>query len=509
MYRTAFNFKQVPIWSSKTFGGTGNIAMLNDIGSLVVQNSSGAAVWSSPSGKVNSSYIGCYGDRSNRAMQNTSSNRYLAFEECKKLATDGKFKYFATQHRQSNKTGWCAASNSLTEATRYGVANNCGNIDGNMMGGGWSNAVYSTGMVGNSFLILQDDGNMVVYRGTGPNDNQGVIWATGTNGKQRHRNPNFSAEKSKFGRNWIPNGTTLAAGDFVGSNNGSIYLLMQSDGNLVLYTSTRVSACTTNSNGERVGGGWVNALYKLLPIPFRQHIGNVGYVDQENVLHPYDSNNTKLSDTYTKFDKVDNYGNDIPGAAYGGATIERCKSSCNNNKDCYGFVFDNTNKVCYPKTSAAWPYGGPLRTHTHVDTYVRGKAPIAPPVGVSKDVVDVDSVQYQSFIKGGKLDAKYGLANITYAEQEELNTLQREMKDLSSQIAELTDQYGEGTSNAQNQSHANTSGLQTYLQKDESIKAEIDKMNPNSGNTEGFRPNNNIDKILQDSDIVVLQKNYD
>jgi hypothetical protein len=31
-------------------------------------------------------------------------------------------------------------------------------------------------------------------------------------------------------------------------------------------------------------------------------------------------------------------------------------------------------------------------------------------------------------------------------------------------------------------------------------------MNPNR---EGFRPNNNIDKILQDSDIVVLQKNYD
>jgi hypothetical protein len=216
-----------------------------------------------------------------------------------------------------------------------------------------------------------------------------------------------------------------------------------------------------------------------------------------------------LTDTNTRFTKVDTYGNDIPGAAYGGSNIEQCKSSCNNNKDCYGFVFDNTNKVCYPKTSAAWPYGGPLRTLTYTDTYVRGKAPIAPPIGVSKDVESVDSVQYQMYVTGGKLDAKYGLSNSTSAQQDELDRLQIDMQYLSSQIAELTDEYGEGTDNAQNQSQANTSGLQTYLQKDESIKAEIDKMNPNSGNTEGFRPNNNIDKILQDSDIVVLQKNYD
>lgn len=509
MYGTGYKYTRVSLWSSNTSGGTGNIAMLNDVGSLVVQNSSGAAVWASPSGKVDSSYIGCYTDRSSRAMQNTSSNRYLSFEECKKLATDGKFQYFATQDRKSNKTGWCAASNSLSEATKYGLATNCGTIDGNIMGGGWSNAVYTTGMGGNSFLILQDDGNMCIYRGTSPSDNQGAIWCSETNGKQQQRDSNFSAEKSKFGKNWIPNGTTLAAGDFVGSNNGSIYLLMQSDGNLVLYTSSKISACTTNSKGQRVGESWVNALYQLLPTPFKENIGKLGYVDQENVLHPYDDNNISVTNQYTKFNKVDTYGNDIPNATYGGSTIEQCTSSCNNNKDCYGFVFDNTNKVCYPKTSSMWPYGGPLRPLTNTDTYVRGKAPIAPPIGVSKDVENVDSVQYQMYVTGGKLDSKYGLSNATQAEQEELDRLQSEMQELSSQIATLTDEYGEGTRNAQNQSDANTSGLHTYLQKDEDVKAEIATMNPNSGNTEGFRPNNNIDKILQDSDIVVLQKNYD
>src|SRR5260221_7842920 len=34
---------------------------------------------------------------------------------------------------------------------------------------------------GNYFAIMQSDGNFVVYKGSGPSDNQGVVWATNTN----------------------------------------------------------------------------------------------------------------------------------------------------------------------------------------------------------------------------------------------------------------------------------------------------------------------------------------
>jgi hypothetical protein len=87
----------------------------------------------------------------------------------------------------------------------------------------------------NYFLILQDDGNVVIYRGTSPSDNQGVIWATGTNGQQQDVNPNYAASNGKYGQNWIPQGSTLAAGDFIGSTSGNMALVMQGDGNLVLY----------------------------------------------------------------------------------------------------------------------------------------------------------------------------------------------------------------------------------------------------------------------------------
>ena len=33
------------------------------------------------------------------------------------------------------------------------------------------------------FFIVQGDGNAVVYRGSGPSDNHGAMWASGTNGK--------------------------------------------------------------------------------------------------------------------------------------------------------------------------------------------------------------------------------------------------------------------------------------------------------------------------------------
>jgi hypothetical protein len=86
------------------------------------------------------------------------------------------------------------------------------------------------------FLILQDDGNMCIYRGTGPNDNQGGIWCSSTSGKQQSPNPNMAARNGKYGQEWMLNGATLAPGDFIGSRTGDLALVMQADGNLVLYT---------------------------------------------------------------------------------------------------------------------------------------------------------------------------------------------------------------------------------------------------------------------------------
>jgi hypothetical protein len=46
----------------------------------------------------------------------------------------------------------------------------------NRTGSSWCNMV--TGPIGDYFLMMQSDGNLVVYRGTGPADNKGYLWGT-------------------------------------------------------------------------------------------------------------------------------------------------------------------------------------------------------------------------------------------------------------------------------------------------------------------------------------------
>ena len=283
----------VALWDSKT-NNTGSYAYLTDQGSLTVYNSAGASIYNTDNSKAQpSDYLGCYGDNSNRAIPlQSGGNQKYSYESCKQIATDKNALYFGLQNSSSGQNAQCGITNDLSSARKYGIAGNCTKIsDGTYSGGGWSNAVYS--LIPSSFyyLILQDDGNMCVYRGSGPNDNQGGIWCSGTNGQQQKPNPAYTAAKGKYGKNWVPSGTGLSAGDFVGSTDGSIYLIMQGDGNLVLYTSTETENCQKMKDENMGGGEGANALYELLEIGIPANLGKIGYVDSNSLLSVYGDSN--------------------------------------------------------------------------------------------------------------------------------------------------------------------------------------------------------------------------
>ena len=61
----------------------------------------------------------------------------------------------------------------------------------------------------------------------------------------------------------------------------------------------------------------------------------------------------------------------------------------------------------------------------------------------------------------------------------------------------MTGKFDSGTNQAQTQSQANVQGIQDYLQGLESTNGQINNFSTN------------VERILSDSDIVVLQKNYD
>jgi hypothetical protein len=140
---------------------------------------------------------------------------------------------------------------------------------------------------------------------------------------------------------------------------------------------------------------------------------------------------------------------------------------------------------------------GAEQVNSRVNLYTRNKAPISPPVGVTGTVVNVDTIMYDNYQDGGAIENSYGLANATSIQKQQLEQLQSKLNMLTSQINSYTNKFSSGTDLLNNQSKKNMEGLGDYLK-------DFEKTNTNIKNF-----NTNIENILSDSDITVLQKNYD
>jgi hypothetical protein len=508
MYGEAASYTPINLWSSNTNNGTS--ATLNMAGSLSVLDSSGKSIFATNSEQTTQpNYVGCYNDTfttAYRAMpllnydytlsNNNGDNYDVNYDEAYQIAIKNNYKYFSTQ--DCSIYGGCQAgfTNDLAAATAYGVANNC--VNGG--GGPWSNAIYSTGPPDSEyFLILQDDGNMCIYKGTSPSSMTGyAIFCTMTNGKQQAANPQFAASKGKYGQNWIGSGSTLAPGDFIGSTNGNMYLMMQTDGNLVLNTFSQSSACSKNSNGITVGGPYINAVYENSEVGITNNIAKLAYVDENANLFNYPFDNTKYGNSYSEISRgMDTPYNDIPGAAYGNASFESCKTTCDNIPDCAGFVTNKAGDVCWPKNGSMYPYSTDITANSDRIIYIRNKTPNTPPIGVSNTTNNIDTIQYQSYVNGGNIADKYGLAKLTSVQKQQLEDKLSQLNLLSQQITNYTNTFGTNSQTAQVQMGKNITGVKDYLTD---LKVTDKKIN-NFGT--------NVDLILNDSDIVALQKNYD
>jgi len=143
-----------------------------------------------------------------------------------------------------------------------------------------------------------------------------------------------------------------------------------------------------------------------------------------------------------------------------------------------------------------YPYGGPLNPISGVDTYVREKRPINRPFGISDIIKNIDTVLFRNYIKGTGNDEYYGLKNATNVEKQKISELQGKLDNLASRIAQLSNTFSSGSISAQTQSKNNISGLENYLSDLKNTNEQI--QTTNTGMT----------RIINESDIIVLQKNY-
>jgi len=486
---------QKMVWSSNTSGQTGNSAILSITGSLSVINSSGQAVFNTPNSTAQpSNYLGCYGDSPNRAMTiyNNGAQSYN-LNQCQQIAQQNGYSLFGLQNSTSGSYAQCALSNDLAQASEYGPAGNCTKIpNGTWSGGGYSNALYNTNSPQSNYVLIVNDNGIYIQRGTSPSDYQGTIWQFTFS--QDQQNSNYVALNGIYGQNWITQGQTLAAGNWIGSPNGYCALMMQADGNLALYTFSNQINCQKLSNGKMAGGEAANALYSLSNVGVTANMGQMGYVDPNAELHVYSSNNMSLTNSYTQFNNMA-ANNPIQGESFNNSTIDQCKSYCNGNPDCYGFTFTENGGICMPQGAGMYP-DGEYNYSEGVSTFVRNRQPTGQPAGIPDTTTNIDSVMYQNYVDGGAFGNSYGLASLSETQKQQLNSIQNKLNGLAQDMTNWTNGFSNGTNVASNQMVQNVRGLGDYLTQLKSLNGKVTNFDTS------------VDNILNDSDITVLQNNY-
>jgi len=379
------------------------------------------------------------------------------------------------------------------------------------------------------YMILQDDCNMCLYKGTDPSNEKAGIWMTHTNGKQKGTNPDWVASKGKYGRNYMKTGETLSADEWIGSNDGSIKLMMQKDGNLVLYTSETKSGCSVNNN-QTFGSGWVNAVYKIDQIGNKGALGKLAYIDNETKLREYPSSLLSKSNQYQLLNDFDSLGNDIQQTTT--TTGEKgCIDACNANGDCSGFVYQPSGNLCYLKNSGMYPNGEKqYYSNSGIILGVR-KPEISSSLNssCSKDIVDIDSIQYDNYIKGDSMtsDTTCGTPVVLTEDKTNLTNLQNSMLSVGEQIANQSNNLYNENNNMYNTISKNSvqlnKNINMYKRNDNKIKTELNMpVNKNFISKKGKEGMKNIDidtdkkiitmndinSMLSDTDITVLQENY-
>jgi len=398
------------------------------------------------------------------------------------------------------------------------------------------------------FIILQDDGNLVLYKGNNPSDQKESVWSSKTNGKQKGTNPDWVASKGKYGRNYMLLGETLTQDEWIGSNDGSIKLMMQTDGNLVLYTSETKSGCSVKDN-ITYGGGWVNAVYKIKPTGNRSSLGKVAYIDSDAKLKEYPSSLLSYSNQYQLIKNFDSAGNDISQTNPASNNEQGCIDACNTNGECAGFVYQPNGNICYLKNSSMYPSGEKQYYANSGITLGVRKPQIGSSVNqaCSKTIVDIDSVQYDHYIKGDSMtsETKCGTSIVLGEEKNTLTNLQNSMLSVGNQIVDQTDNLYVKNNDISNTMAQNSiqfnKNVAMYKANDNKIKSELNlpgrfqtettqkpksnqKSNINVNKREGMQNNmrtidssadankiltmNDINSMLSDTDIRVLQENY-
>jgi hypothetical protein len=360
------------------------------------------------------------------------------------------------------------------------------------------------------FLFVQDNGNICIYRGTDPNKiiNRTAIWCSNTSNKTQEVNNEWRSSKGKFGRNYMKMGESLALGEWIGSNNGRVKLQMENNGNLIIYTTTIKSGCSRRSGKMYGNFDNVNAVYRLNNIGNIDSLGKISYIDDDSKLRAYPDSMLGKSNEYILYQNFDSNGNTIKSLNVN--KINDCMVECNNDDSCNGFSYQKDSKVCNLKDNNMFPKS----SRQYNKNFVLGlrKPTIISNDTCSKKVINVDTIRYDNYVQGPMMTSSFECnENVLSGEKKErLTKLNSELGILGDKIAnKMTEMYTKDNK-IYEKMNMNSSEFKGAIEEYKNTNKKIQEyVKENSLDiVEGMKTMNDINGMLTNSDIIVLQENY-
>ena len=226
----------------------------------------------------------------------------------------------------------------------------------------------------------------------------------------------------------------------------------------------------------------------------------IGYIDSNGLLSEYDESMIKMTDQYKIKKNTDSTGNDFGGMPMENSNVEQCKEACSTNETCGGFVFDNTNNNCWLKNKNI--YSGSRDSYDGLDLYLRIPR-IENDISCSKQITEIDTAAWSNYKKSDRnmtKDTICGLAKVTDSSMVVKDDLKTQIADIAKEIIDKINILGNSTTELDSNLEETKTELLNSVDRYKKINEEYSK------NKETYAVN--ISGILNDSDNIVLQENY-
>ena len=315
----------------------------------------------------------------------------------------------------------------------------------------------------------------------------------------------YKAPRGKYGRNYLLPGETLdiSGNEWIGSPSGKYRLMMSSNGLQVVYNAFGCDSLISGDiTGPSAGTKDSSAILYTLSSSFTQHIGKMGYVNNNGELKIYPDLAQYYVNSYESIGKYNMIGANIGQPTMLNNTAA-CEAKCNTNQECAGFVFDIERKLCQIKNKNVYQSNRVI--DENYEYHLRNKA-VNVDISCPKAVTNEDA----SFWVNNPLDdaggmtstTKCGLAAFTETERRAVNEKKELLdtavnSDFKSMVTRFVDKYKLLKNNL-------FSSTASISDTSEELNKKITEMEGSTKN-EQYKQ---LKAMSEDTDFIMMSQNY-